>query len=81
MRRIQELRKKSGLEKSDEVSLFVKVSEDLKEMLLPWEKAIKEKVGASAIKISDQNPARQHANTSKESIKDEEVEIFFDVMK
>ncbi|MDO8741406.1 MAG: isoleucine--tRNA ligase [Candidatus Woesearchaeota archaeon] len=78
MRRVQEARKKNGLEKKDRIVLFVKVDEDLKEMLAKWEDAIKEKCGADKIKISDQEPARKHNVEVKESIKGKEIRILFD---
>ncbi|MBI2129984.1 isoleucine--tRNA ligase [Candidatus Woesearchaeota archaeon] len=78
MRRAQEARKKNGLEKKDRIVLFVKVDEDLKEMLSKWEDAIKEKCGADRIKISDQEPARKHNVEVKENIKGKEIRILFD---
>lgn len=78
MRRVQEARKKNGLEKKDRIVLFIKVDEDLKEMLSKWEDAIKEKCGADKIKISDQEPARKHNVEVKESIKGKEIRIYFD---
>ena len=78
MRRIQALRKKSGLEKPDKISLFIKTDEDLKEMLGKWEKTIKEKVNASALKISELNPAKKLKSHSKEKVRDKEFELFLE---
>ena len=78
MRRVQALRKKAGLQKSDKIVLFVKTDEELKEMLANYENSIKEKVGASKIKISELNPSKKHKFTSKEKVKDKEFELFFD---
>jgi len=78
MRRIQALRKKAGLQKSDKIVLFVKTDEELKEMLNNYESQIKEKVGASKIKISELSPSKKHKFTSKEKVKDKAFELFFD---
>ncbi|MBS3097591.1 isoleucine--tRNA ligase [Candidatus Woesearchaeota archaeon] len=79
MRRVQALRKKAGLQKADRISLFLKVDEDLEEMLKKWEKQIQEKVGADKIKISSElGPAKKHKEHSNEKVKGKEFEIFFD---
>ena len=78
MRRIQSLRKKAGLQKSDSISLFIKTDEELKEMLKGWNLMIKEKVGASQMKISELEPSKKHAFVSKEKVKHKEFEIYFD---
>ena len=80
MRRIQALRKKTGLEKSQEISLFIKVDEELKGMLLKWESQIKSKVGASAIMVSNLDPVKQHQWASQEKLKGKELWIGFDVV-
>ncbi|MCH7964181.1 MAG: hypothetical protein IH852_09620, partial [Bacteroidetes bacterium] len=78
MRRVQALRKEAGLEKTDKISLFVKVDEELKEMLDKWEKTIKEKVNASIIKISELNPVKKFKNRSKEKVRHERFELFLE---
>ena len=79
MRRVQALRKKAGMEKKDRIILFIKVDDELNEMLKSWEKQIAEKVGAEKIKISaSEDPAKKHANNAKEKIKDKEIEVWFD---
>ena len=75
MRRIQALRKKAGLQKSDSISLFIKTDDELKEMLKEWNLVIKEKVGASQFRISELEPSKKHAFTSKEKVKGKEFEI------
>ncbi|MEK6837764.1 MAG: class I tRNA ligase family protein, partial [Nanoarchaeota archaeon] len=75
MRRVQALRKKAGLQKSDSISLFIKTDEELKEMLKEWNLVIKEKVGASQFRISELEPSKKHAFTSSEKVKGREVEI------
>ncbi|MBW2982287.1 isoleucine--tRNA ligase [Candidatus Woesearchaeota archaeon] len=81
MRKIQSLRKKAHFEKSDRIKLHVKVDKDLKEMLKPWEKKIKEKVGADKIDISELKAARKHAFEYKEKIKDYSLDISFDKVR
>ena len=78
MRRVQQLRKKAGLEKTDSVVLFVGVSDDVLEMIESFSEDIKVKCGASKIKISNLGPAKKHAHHSKEKIKGEEFDIWFD---
>ena len=78
MRRVQSLRKDSSLNKLDKISLFVKVSEPLENMLRKHERSIKERVGAEKIKISSLNPGKKHKFTSKEKVKGETFELFFD---
>lgn len=78
MRRVQALRKKAGLQKSDNISLFIKTDDELKAMLKEWNIVIKEKVGASQLRISDLEPSKSHAFTSKEKVKGKEFEIHFD---
>ena len=78
MRRIQELRKKAGLEKKDRISLFIKTDEDMKNTLNNFYSAIKEKVGAKTLKISELKPSRKHSFSSKEKVKDREFELFME---
>jgi len=78
MRRVQSLRKKSGLEKQDNISLHIKVDEDLVENIKKWEEQIKQKCGAEKISISDEIPARKHSFTDKAKIRDYSFEIAFD---
>ena len=78
MRRVQALRKKAGLSKSDNISLFIKTDDELKSMLKNWNLAIKEKVGASQLRISEMEPSKKHASISREKVKGKEFEIHFD---
>ncbi|MBI2558075.1 isoleucine--tRNA ligase [Candidatus Woesearchaeota archaeon] len=78
MRRVQALRKKAGLQKSDSISLFIRTDSELREMLSEWTLVIKEKVGASQFRISDLEPSKKHAFVSREKVKGKEFEIGFD---
>ena len=58
--------------------LHIKVDKDLKEMLLPWEEKIAEKVVAEKIEISELKAARKHNYEYKEKIKEYSLDICFD---
>ncbi len=81
MRRVQALRKKAGLQKSDNISLFIKTDEELKEMLREWNLVIKEKVGASQFRVSELEPSKRHAFVSKEKVKGKEFEIHLEKLE
>lgn len=81
MRRVQALRKKAGLQKSDNISLFIRTDEGLKEILREWNLTIKEKVGASQFRISELEPSKRHAFVSRESVKGEKFEIHLEKEK
>ena len=78
MRKVQALRKKSGLEKKDRIILFVKTDEDLIDGLNKFSSLIKERVGADRLKIATEEPAKKHKHYSKEKIKIYSFEIWFD---
>lgn len=78
MRRVQALRKKAGLQKSDNISLYLKTDDELKDMLKEWNLVIKEKVGASQLRVSELEPSKKHAYISSEKVKGKEFEIHFD---
>ena len=78
MRRVQSLRKKAGLQKSDSISLFIKTGQELKEMLDSWSAIIKEKVGASQFRISELEPSKKHEFSSSETVKGKEFEIYLE---
>ena len=74
-RRIQDMRKKSGMQKSERIDLFVRT--DAVEMLRKFEKQVMEKVGAEKITLSD-GPAKKKFSTSgKEKIRGKSIEILF----
>jgi isoleucyl-tRNA synthetase len=78
MRRIQELRKNAGLEKADRISLFIKTDEELMNVLNNFHSIIKEKVGASTLKISNLEPSKKHKFESKEKVRDKKFELFLE---
>ncbi len=78
MRRVQALRKKAGLQKSDSISLFIRTDSELRKMLSEWTLVMKEKVGASQFRISELEPSKKHEFVSREKVKGKEFEIGFD---
>lgn len=77
MRRIQVQRKKAGMEKSNVINLFVQSDADLKEYFTTWQDAIKSKVGAESIKLSENEPSKEHEHQSEEKVKGKQFKIFF----
>ncbi|MBW2964127.1 class I tRNA ligase family protein [Candidatus Woesearchaeota archaeon] len=78
MRRIQAQRKDAKFVKTDRISLFVQTSKEMAGMLKPWADAIKEKVGATQINITHNEPAKMHQHKKKEKIKEHEFVVEFD---
>lgn len=78
VRRVQAARKKAGLNKADEITLFIKTNNEGVSTLKDWVFHIQEKVGAAHMKISQLDPAKKHEHHAKEKIKDFEFEFFFD---
>lgn len=78
MRRVQALRKKSGLKKQDKIILYIKADDELVEMLTKFEEQIKRKVGASKLKISELGPSKKLKFKSKEKVKEKTFSLFFD---
>ena len=72
MRRIQSLRKTSGLEKKDRINLFIKTELDLSKFKEP----ISEKVGAKTLTISESSPKAKFKKNSKEKVKGKSFELF-----
>ena len=76
MRRVQSLRKDSGLEKKDRIDLFIKADKELKDKLHKFEDQIIEKVGAKTLVISEAEPKENFEKSSKEKVKGREFELF-----
>jgi len=71
------MRKKAGFKKSDKIELYVKCGEELAHKLSYHETQIKEKVGASEIKVSKVMPKHNFRHTKKEKVRGQEFEIMF----
>jgi len=79
-RRIQDARKKSGLEKKDVIDLHIEAQPTLIMMLEKWNEHIREKVNARHVKIELLPPVKQHKFRSTEQVKDEIFSLHFDVL-
>jgi isoleucyl-tRNA synthetase len=78
MRRVQALRKDAGLDKRDQITLLLQLDRQFAALLQPWERQIAEKVGAKALKLTDQAPAKKLPHTSAEQVKDKSFVIWFE---
>ncbi len=78
MRRVQNLRKKSGLKKNDEIDLCLVVEDDMKPVLKPWIKEIGERVGARSSDVCGKLECKIQGVSSQEKIKGREIVICFE---
>ncbi|NQU78944.1 hypothetical protein HQ545_04200, partial [Candidatus Woesearchaeota archaeon] len=78
MRRVQSQRKEAKLAKQDRISLFIRTDEQTAKRLKQWNDVIKEKVGASTMNITHNEPAKMHQHRKKETIKEKEFMVDFD---
>ena len=77
MRNVQQLRKEAGLEKLDEIRLFVKCSSELKKKLEMFKSEIEEKVNAH-MEISLAEPKQRFGEKKEFKIKNEKVEVWME---
>lgn len=73
MRRVQDLRKQSGLEKNDDIDLAIEADEKMTTMLMKHSDLMKEKVGASVIEIG--SAVKHHHKKEEVSIKGNDLVI------
>ncbi len=78
MRQVQSLRKKAGLEKTDNIALFVKVSEKMNLRLKRFVNDIKEKVGAGKIAISSSDTPEGYKESADFKVKEEKFNVWFE---
>ena len=76
-RNIQQLRKKAGLEKLDQIILFMKVSKEMKESLEKHKAEIEEKIGADKMEISIADSVKKHQEKAEFKIKWEKFQVWF----
>jgi isoleucyl-tRNA synthetase len=76
MRKVQDFRKKVGLQKPDRVLLFVKVNGHQNKLLHAHQQEMQEKVGAKVLKISLQDPLRRHQHEVQVTIKDQKISVW-----
>ncbi|MEK6968769.1 MAG: isoleucine--tRNA ligase [Nanoarchaeota archaeon] len=74
-RRIQELRKKAGLEKKDRIQAFVML-ENPRIIGVELKKELKEKIGAEKLELSVDKPQKNYPHRSEEKIKHYPAIIF-----
>lgn len=75
-RRIQQLRKKSGLSKDQKVKVFLECDDELKQMLAPHLKQLNQKVGADMIDFT----SKQCEFNSQEKVKGKEFSIALELL-
>ncbi len=80
MRRIQSMRKAAGLKKPQMISLYIKARGTVAASIERHQTEIRNKVGAEMIIISAEPPKKAYASSSKANIRNNDVEIFFDVL-
>ncbi len=76
IRRIQNLRKESGMKKEDKIKLHIKTAPGLKKTLIKYESEILQKAGIKNLDISDSAPAKAYAHTAKDKVKSYELEMW-----
>ncbi len=79
-RRIQDARKKSGLEKKDVIDLHIEAQPDLMDLLKPWIDSIKDKVNAKTLHLELLPPSSKHQFRSTEQIRDMIFSLHFNVV-
>ncbi len=78
MRRIQNMRKKAGLQKTDSINIHITTDASGIEILAKWHDSIKEKVGANDLIVNDRPAAKKHETESVEKVKSITFEVSFD---
>ena len=78
MRNVQDLRKKAGMQKTDDIVLYLKVSKVMNEMLTPLRNDIAAKVGAHVFELVDAVPGRKYTYNENFKVKDEEFTAYFE---
>lgn len=76
-RRVQQLRKKSGLQKKDRIVLYIQPSADIDLDLEQYLKDMKSRVGAKSIEISTKSPSKKFRYSASDKIKGNEFVIMF----
>ena len=77
-RNVQQLRKKSGLEKTDFILLFLKTSEEMRKRLEKFKSELEEKVGAKKLEISFIEPVKKHQFSEEFKVKTESFKVWMD---
>ena len=78
MRNIQQLRKQAGLQKTDQIRIFLKLSADLKNSLNKHHAEIKEKIGAAELVFANIDATKKHDFSGEFKVKSEKFSAWFD---
>ena len=76
-RRMQNLRKNSGLHKSDNIRACIELDEDLKESIKQFENDLKDKIGANSIDMICTKPTHDFDAHNTETIKGKIIKLYF----
>ncbi|MBT4538670.1 isoleucine--tRNA ligase [Candidatus Woesearchaeota archaeon] len=77
MRKVQDLRKKTELEKTDRINLVVQCTDELKQSFKQFQEMMQEKVGAPTLHFTTTTPQKQYDHTSEFKIKDILFTVWF----
>ena len=80
MRQIQDYRKKTGLQKTDRISLFISAEQEMAQTLLNYKDDIKEKVGSEEIVIVSTSPIEKYEHHNSFSVKGQEFKVWFNIV-
>ncbi|MBI2572328.1 isoleucine--tRNA ligase [Candidatus Woesearchaeota archaeon] len=78
MRNVQSMRKKAGLQKRDDIHLFVLVSAEMRKRLARFEVDVREKVGAAKLEYVSAKAVKNHLAHEDFKVKNEEFSVWFD---
>jgi isoleucyl-tRNA synthetase len=76
-RRVQQTRKNAGLQRSDEIELFIKLPSELIDGISCHVNQIKTITGSIGIMIDSNDPDKEYLNISDEKIKNQSVKLMF----
>jgi len=71
MRRVQETRKKAGLEKRDEIDLGIQVDEEMEQMIKPFKALILDKCGVKKLELG--KDIKKHAHVAELDVKGKQI--------
>ena len=80
LRRMQSFRKDAGLNKSDNITLHLKLDKELLAHVLSFESNLKDRVGATNLVLSEENPKDKFEHKLNDVIKGLNVEAWFSVV-
>ena len=79
MRRVQAMRKKAGLQKTDRITLAIQPDEELATMLRNWLPKIQHRCGATKTEIVSAPPESKPKLQETVKIRDKQISIYFDL--